>query len=238
MNAGRRSRHGVVAFVASTVFALVAPPAAAQVWIGGGTAPRAGSVELSGGVLWAQGYDLDTTPALLTRNPTTGSSPLELFDASASVDAAPGLHARLGVYLSRSVSVEGGLEYSRPVLGVRVSGDFEGAGATAATETISRYVFNGSVVVHLPGLSFAGGRGVPFVTGGGGYVRELHEGNELVDTGQQIHAGGGVKFWFGNRRRRFGFRGDVGVAVREGASDFSDGWRTVPTVGASMMYLF
>lgn len=222
---------------AAVTLALFARPAAAQIWMGT-PAPRAGSVELGGGVLWAQGYDLGGTPAELTRNPTTGSSPLRLFDSTSRLDAASGLVARLGVYLSRSVSLEGGFQYSKPVLGVRVSGDFEGADAATISESISRYVFDGAVVVHLVPLSFAGGRGMPFVTGGAGYVRELHEGNELVETGQQYHAGAGVKLWFGERRRRFGIRGDVGFAVREGGSDFSDGRRTVPTAAASLIYLF
>jgi hypothetical protein len=227
----------LAALAAAATLALFARPAAAQIWMGT-PVPRAGSVELGGGVLWAQGYDLGGTPAELTRNPTTGSSPLQLFDSTSRLDPASGLVARLGVYLSRSVSLEGGFQFSKPVLGVRVSGDFEGADAATVTETISRYVFDGSVVIHLLPASFAGGRGVPFLTGGGGYVRELHEGNELVETGQQYHVGGGLKFWFGERRRRFGIRGDVGIAVREGASDFSESWRTVPTAGASLLYLF
>jgi hypothetical protein len=214
-------------------------PAAAQVWIGGGSSgPAAGSVEFSGGVVYAQGYDLGSGPAALTRNPTTGSGPFDLFDASTRMDPAPGAQARLAVYVSRAVSIEGGVQYSRPVLGVTVTGDTEGAEAITASETITRYIFDGALVVHLLPMSFAGGRGVPFVTGGGGYVRELHEGNELAETGRQYHAGAGVKLWFGERRRRFGVRGEVGVALREGASDFSDGRRTVPTAGASLLYLF
>ncbi len=237
MSARQSSRHWLAALAAAVIFGAIPRPAAGQIWLGA-PAPRSGSVELSGGVLWAQGYDLGGTPALLTRNPTTGSSPLQLFDSTSRLDAASGLVARLGVYLSRSVSIEGGFQYSKPVLGVRVSGDFEGADAATVTETISRYLFDGSVVVHLLPLSFAQGRGVPFVTAGWGYARELHEGNELVETGQQYHAGAGLKFWFSERRRRFGIRGDAGFAVREGASDFSEGWRTVPTASASLLYLF
>jgi hypothetical protein len=200
-----------VALFATVLVSTFVSPAAAQVWIGsGGSAPRAGSLEFSGGVMSAQGYDLGDSAAALTRNPTTGSNPLELFSASTRVDPAVGAQARLGVYLSRSVSVEGGVQYSRPVLNVRLTGDAEGAEANTASETITRYVFDGALVIHLLPLSFAGGRGVPFVTGGGGYVRELHEGSELVETGKQLHAGAGLKVWFGDRRR-FGVRGDAGV---------------------------
>jgi hypothetical protein len=227
------------ALVASFFLLCSVTPAAAQVWIGsGGSRPAEGSVEFSGGVVYAQGYDLGSGTASLTRNPTTGSSPFDLFDASATIDPTSGVQAKLGVYLTRSVSIEGGVQYSRPVLGISLTGDAEGADAITAAETITRYVFDGALVIHLLPMSFASGRGVPFVTGGGGYVRELHEGNELAETGRQYHAGAGVKLWFGERRRRFGVRGEVGVALREGGSDFSDGRRTVPTVGASLLYLF
>ena len=228
-----------LALFASVLFVCSVTPAAAQVWIGSaGSRPTAGSVEVGGGVVYAQGYDLGSSTASLTGNPTVGAGPFDLFDASARIDSTPGVQAKLGVYLSRSVSIEGGVQYSRPVLGISLTGDAEGADAVTATETITRYVFDGALVIHLLPMSFAGGRGVPFVTGGGGYVRELHEGNELAETGRQYYAGAGVKLWFGERRRRVGIRGEAGVALREDGSDFSDGRRTVTTVGASLLYLF
>jgi hypothetical protein len=210
--------------------------ARAQVWIGGASAPRGGSVELSGGVSWVQGFDLGNASAEQTRNPTTGSSPLVLFTSDTALDAATGAQVRLGVYLTRRISIEGGFQYSRPLLSARVFGDFEGADSATLSETLARYVVDGALVFHLP--SFAGGRGVPFVTGGAGYLRELHAGNELVETGTQYYAGGGVKLWFGQVRRRFGIRGDAGIAIRDGGFDFEEGQRTVPSASASLLYLF
>jgi hypothetical protein len=119
-----------------------------------------------------------------------------------------------------------------------VTDDAEGAEDVTADETMSRYVFGGSLVYHLTGMAFANGRGVPFVLGGAGYLRELHEGRELVETGAEYHAGAGIKFWFGNGRRRLGLRGDVGVSIRDGAYDGENGRRTLPTAGASILYLF
>lgn len=234
----RRVRRVVRSGLFGALLMAAATPAAAQVWMSGGAAPRAGSIEVSAGGILAQGYDLGDSTASLTRNPSTGSGPFELFRASTRVDRAIGAQARLGVYLARGVSLEGGVAYSRPILRVALAGDTEGADAITVSETLTRYVFDGAVVIHLLPLSFAGGRGVPFVTGGGGYVRDLHEGSELVETGRQYHAGAGLKVWFGDGRRRFGIRGDVGVALREGAADFSDARRTVPTAAASLLYLF
>jgi hypothetical protein len=221
---------------AAALIVAWAGEAGAQVWIGTGSSPRGGSIELSGGVSWARGFDLGNAAAEQTRNPTTGSSPLILFNSDTQVDAAPGAQARLGVYLTPRISIEGGVQYSRPVVSTRVSGDFESAESATLSETLTRYVFDGAVVVHLP--AFAGGRGVPFLTGGAGYLRELHQGQELVETGTQYYAGAGLKLWFGQMRRGFGLRGDIGVAIRDGGFDFDDGQRTLPTASASLLYLF
>ena len=71
-----------------------------------------------------------------------------------------------------------------------------------ADETITRYVADGSVLFHLTHLSFAGGRAVPFISGGAGYIRELHDSNELVETGHEFHAGAGLQY--GSARARIG----------------------------------
>jgi hypothetical protein len=140
--------------------------------------------------------------------------------------------------VSRQVSVEGGLRYSKPVLDIRISGDAEDAPDVTAEETLNRYVVDGSVLWHLTQLSFAGGRGVPFLSGGVGYLRELHENDELVETGTEYHAGGGVTIWFGTSRRRWGIRGDAGFSIRDGGFDFEEGRRTMPIASGSVVYRF
>lgn len=224
--------------LAGALVSLCPGIARAQVWIGGSDSPRPGSLEFSGGAVLSEGLDLGDRTATLTRNPGTGSGPFELFTSSSRLDAAPAVQGRLAVYLARSVAVEGGAQYSRPKLRTRLTNDAEAAESITASSALTRYIFDGSLVVHLLPLSFAGGRGVPFVLGGGGYIRELHEGNELVETGQEIHAGAGLKYWFGTGRRRAGLRGEAGVSLREGGFDFSDERRTTPTASVSFVYLF
>jgi hypothetical protein len=221
-----------------TVLLTACPSLArAQVYLGS-SGPDKGSWEISGGAIWSDGYDLGTRSAELTPNTGTGPGPFELFTADTRVTTATGGQARLGVYLSRSVALEGGLQFLRPVLSSRLTDDAEEAVDTTATETISRYVVDGALVLHLTGLSFAGGRGLPFVSGGAGYLRELHDRDELIDTGWTYQGGAGLKLWFGGCARRFGVRADVGVAIRDGGFDFSDERRTVPTAGISLAYLF
>jgi hypothetical protein len=207
----------------------------AQVSIGR-EAPRKGSIEAAGGAVWMGGFDIGDRTAQLTRN--LDSNPFDLFTTSSRLDPVTGLQGRLAFYFSPSIAIEGGVRYARPVLAIESSADVEEAEATTSEERISHYVVDGSLVFHLTGAAFAGGRAVPFVAGGAGYLRELHEGNELVETGTEYHASAGLKYWFGAGSRRFGLRGEAGVSVRDGGVDFGAARRAVPVFGASLLYLF
>ena len=229
---------GRTALCAVLLVAVLPSAARAQQIYLGSAAPHRGSWELSGGAIWSDGYDLGTRSAELTRNTGGGTGPFELFTSSTEVTTATGGQGRIGVYLSRSIALEAGAQFLRPVVSSRLANDAEEAEDTTATETISRYVFDGAVVFHMTGLSFNGGKGVPFLTGGAGYLRELHDRDELIETGVTYHAGAGLKLWFGQGARRLGVRADVGVAMRDGGFDFSDDRRTVPTAGVSLAYLF
>ena len=214
------------------VFAL-ATPCSAQVYIGR-DAPRKGSVEISGGGNYQAGQDLSSAPANLTRNPTTGSGPLELFNADAELQAGFGIQARVGYYVTPAISIEGGLQVVRPKLEVRLTDDFEDASDVVATESITSYLFTGSVLYHLR----AGKSLKPFIIGGAGHVRDLHQGDDVLETGLEYHAGGGIKSWFGTGRRKLGVRAEVLVSFRDGGVGTDDGRRTVPTAAFSIAYLF
>jgi hypothetical protein len=231
----RRARRAAV--WSAVLWGAFPAAASAQVSLGS-SAPRRGSWEISGGVVWSGGYDMGTRAAELTRNIGTGTAAFDLFTTTSKVTPAIGGQGRLGFYVSRALALEAGVQYLQPTFSSRLANDTEGAPGVTATETMSRYVVDGSLVFHLRGLAFARGRGVPFVSGGAGYLRELHEGNGLIETGSEYHAGAGLKFWFGPGRRRLGVRADVGLMVRNGVFDFKDARRTVPTAGLSLAYLF
>jgi hypothetical protein len=213
-----------------------AAPVRAQVYIGRNV-PHAGSIELSAGVAYSAGYDLDSVSAEETRNTGSGTGPFVLFSATSRADPAAGLLGRVGVYLAPSVSVEGGVLFARPMISSLLIDDAESAPEVTATETLTRLVFNGSLVLHLTGMSFADGKAVPFVLGGGGVIRELHEKNEVVETGHEYHAGAGLHVWFGAGKRRAGIRGDVGIVRRSGGA-YADVSRTVPMAAGSVAFLF
>jgi hypothetical protein len=203
-----------------------------------GPTPRAGSWELSGGGSFVGGYDLGTLAAQLTRNTTTGSDSFDQFTTDSRIDSAFGVNGRIGYYFTPRLTVEGGFRFARPVYSVEISGDTEGGADERAKETIDQYLFTGSAVWHLGRGPIARQRAVPFVFGGAGYLRELHEGQELVETGTEYHAGAGLKYWFGSARRRFGLRGEAGVSFRDGGVDTEEKVRVVPIAGVSLVYLF
>jgi hypothetical protein len=199
-------------------------------------APRRGSVEVGGGVTFLPGFDMGSSTADLTTSaPTTR---FELFDTESRVGDFLGVNGRIGYYFSRSVSVEANVRFARPELSVDLSSDAESAADVTATETASHYVFSGSVLFDFRGAAFAGGRAVPFVSGGAGYLRELHEGNLLVETGTEYHATAGLKYWFGAGDNRFGLRVEGGVSVREKGFDDEDDHRLQPLVAAGLSYVF
>ena len=231
-----RWRRTLALVLMAGTLSLGASEATAQVWAGP-SGPRAGSVEVSAGAAFVGKVPLGDRDAEESRNINTGSGPFALFASESTLGAGPAALLRLGVYLSRAVSVEAGVQYGRPRLSTRLSGDVEQAPTVTADETLTRYLIDGSLLLHLTGLSFAGGRGVPFVSAGGGYLRELHEQNQLIETGREYHAGGGVKFWMGTGAR-LGIRVDAGASMRSGGVDFRTGRRTVPMAAGSVMYRF
>jgi hypothetical protein len=227
---------------ASVVLSLaVASPAAGQVLIRKRVqqpVPRTGAWEVSAGAVWLAAFDLEDRTAELTRNSSTDTSPFEQFTTTSRLDSATGLQARLAYYLTRSVAIEAGVRYAKPTLAVRITGDAEQAADVTAEESVSHYVFDGSVVLQLRQLSFASGRATPFLALGGGYVRELHEGAELVETGTEYHAGAGLKILSRPGPRRSGLRVDVGISSREGGLDLADRRSTQTFAGISLLYLF
>jgi hypothetical protein len=213
----------------------VSSPAAAQVYVRN-NAPHSGSIELGGGGTFVPGFDMGgRTADLTTSSPSTR---FDLFTTESRVDGFPGVHARLGYYLSPAVSVEGSLRYARPRLSSDLSADAESAANVTATETASHYVFGGSLLFDFRDAAFAGSRAVPFVSGGAGYLRELHEGNQLVETGVEYHATAGLKYWFGAGEHRFGLRLEGGVSAREKGFDNEEGRRLLPLAAAGLSYLF
>lgn len=196
-------------------------------------APASGSWEFSGGAAFVGGFDAGSRAAELT--PNAGSSGrVSLFDTESRVRPSAGLRARIGIFMTRAFAVEGGLRFTRPIYEVSVTDDFEDAEDLTVEETLDQYLFDLSAVWHF--RRSGGGRAMPFVYGGAGYLRELHEGEALVEEGLELHAGGGVKWFAGSGR--WGFRADAGISIKDGGFDPEEKRRTVPEASGSLIWVF
>lgn len=222
------ARHACLGL--AILLGLSATVAAQQPYVG--TGARAGNWEASVAAAWTAGYDAGNSVAQETRNPTTGTSPLVLFNANGDVSSGFGVEGRLGYYVTPRVSVEGTFQYTRPTLSVSLSSDFENADATTADESVSSYLFGGSVLYH-----FGEGAFVPFVSGGAGYLRQLQEGGSDASSGAEVHGGGGFKYWFGTRHRA-GLRVDALITSRSKSVAFEDKRRILPSVAGGVVFLF
>ena len=98
----------------------------------------------------------------------------------------------MGVRMTRALQAEAVAAYGLPVLRTKISGDAENAAPVSATEPITQVTIQAALVAHLTAWHVGRG-GVPFVTAGAGYLRQLHEARVLVETGETYHLGGGVK---------------------------------------------
>ena len=214
------------------LIAALSSPVAAQ------DIPHGGSIEIVGAFVASGGYDAGTSQALQTSNPSVKSTPLTLFSGEGRLRPAAGVEARLGVYLSPQFSVEGGLQFTKPTLRISLSNDFEQAPDTDAEEQITQYVFDGTFLYHF--ARFSDGHASLFLAGGGGYLRQLDDGNERLTTGSQFHGGGGMHYWFGSGNQRLGLRVEGRLAVRNHSVDLetADNHHLVPTFSVGLGYLF
>ena len=192
-------------------------------------------IETSIGGIWMSGYSLGSQDANLTAN-QPGGGPYTLFKSTSRMDSAGGLDARIGWRATRMIAFEGGLTWSHPQLSTRLFSDVEGAADIRATEKTSQYIIEGAVLASLA----APGRAViPFVRAGVGYLRELHDGNSLVQTGTSLHVGGGATFWFGDlARQTIGLRVDGRYYVLRNGLDLAKSSRSLGAVSGSLVFGF
>jgi hypothetical protein len=184
-----KSTRGVLVVVILGVVIGVAP-AAAQ------TSEPVGRVQAAVGVGWLGGASFGQQPADLR---AASGGPYRLFESESDLSTAVFFEARAGVLLTPRFGVEGRAAIGQPELQTVVSSDAEATGSFTITETIDQYVFDGGVVFR-----FAGGTGLtPFASAGAGYVRQLHEGQALVETGHLFYVGGGFTYPLFSRAQGF-----------------------------------
>jgi hypothetical protein len=193
-------------------------------------------VVLEGGVVWSGGYAIGDMNAQLRGNAPGGTPPpYTLFTASSDVGSAASVTARVGFTVTPQLVIEGGGWFGMPRLGTSITADVEAGASRIDGEQLKQYLFDAAVVWHLP--LRLGPRVRPFVMGGGGYLRQLHEERTMVETGSTYFAGAGVRYWIRGGTgvaRSFGLRTDLRANVRRGGIDFEDKVRVFPTLAVHL----
>lgn len=202
--------------------------------------PRRPRLEASIGGLWIGGAALGSEPAELRAN-RVPPGPFTLFTTDTDSIGAAGIDARVAWWLTPTIAVEGGLVRVEPELRTRIAGDAEAAEGLTVAERLDQYFIDARVVWLIERFRFRG-RTVPFVSGGAGYLRQLHEGRTLIETGQVYNAGGGLRHVLRQRDagllRLLGVRLDGRVYVLVDGVQFEDRPRTHGAVTASMFVTF
>jgi hypothetical protein len=201
--------------------------------------PRSFEIAVGGEILTPQG--LGSSTATLTSNSQTGT-PYTYFVVNGTRAAAAAFRGRLGYNLTSILTVEGGVVISRGNVQGDVSADAEGVTATTLSDRMTQYFLDVSVLAHLRQMAFSSGAGVPFLEAGGGYLRQVHEGNLAIDTGQIYHVGGGVTYMFSRRPTSkltgVGFRADARIYVPRKGYSFSGSQQVFAGVGGSLLVTF
>jgi outer membrane protein with beta-barrel domain len=215
------------AFSMLLVFALAVAPAWAQ------PTAASGRLELAAGGLWVGRTTLTGGDAHET---TATGGTFRLFSTSSSLASMAGFEARVGYSVTRRLQVEAAASLVRPELRVTVGDDAESAAAVTATERIQQFTFGGDVLWYVA----AGGRIAPFVEAGGSYMRLLHDGKSLAETGRAYEAGLGFKYALhasAGGVKAIGLRVDARAVARSKAVIF-DKLRVSPAAGVSIYLRF
>jgi len=165
-----------------------------------------------------------------------GGGTFRLFTADSTLDAVLGFEARLGIRVSPALRIETTGSYGASDLKIALNADVENGAAVTATERITQFTIEGAAVMELTRWHL-GARGAPFISGGAGYVRALHEDRILVDEGVMWHAGGGVNLVLrSSPGGAIGLRIDARALFQSGV--VNDGFHASPLLGASAFVRF
>jgi opacity protein-like surface antigen len=202
-----------------------------------GAIDERGRFELAAGPVWTGRASFGSAAA--TETSASGGRFL-LFSTASELAPAGGIEGRIGVSLTPALQVEASSSYAHVELRTTVSGDSDNGPSAVLSETTQQVTIDGGVMLRLVRWRF-GGRAVPFVAAGAGYLRQVHEGNTLAVTGQTYRAGGGVNYLLMSRTgllKGIGIRGDLRATVRRKGVAFDNRAHTSPAAAATVFFRF
>jgi hypothetical protein len=229
------SRHANMVATGALVAACLGVSARSEAQAQGDGQPR---VAVSVGADWLGATDIGGVDATETAN---GPSPArrQLFATSSELDGGVGVSGSLALRLMGPLWGEASVRYHSARIFTEVSDDLEGANGTA-TESLQQLQIEGGAL-FAPDTWLLG----PFqlyLSGGAGYLRQLHSGQTLVEEGQSFYVGAGAILWLpqrpGRTFRAVGLRIDPrAVLLRDGVA-LDDRVHVAPAVTASLFLRF
>ena len=196
-------------------------------------------LEVTAGAGITGGGSLGSRDAALREN-SLAPEPFRLFATDSRFARAAVLEARAGLALTRRYGVEGGVSFGRPELRTSVSEDVEGAPPLTVTESIAQYLVDAAAFVTLDEVRL--GPVLPVVSGGIGYLRQLHEGRTVVEEGHFFHLGIGVRHWLTSQGpgllQGSGVRADARLYLFDGGVSVDGGTRTQAAVSVGFFVVF
>ncbi len=107
------------------------------------------------------------------------------------------------------------------------------------SSTLAQITIEGGALIEVATLRLPAGNLVPFVDGGGGYLRQVHEDRVLIETGRTIYAGAGVKWRSSVVKprglvQRLVLRADARVVSRTAGVDVDEARRHYITVSGGV----
>jgi hypothetical protein len=188
---------------------------------------------------WWDGYQLGQRRAAITGPQVPTGSPVTLFDSDVAILPGPGAEVRLGWRVFRRVYAEatGGVGVNS--VEARIRGDIEDAPALTVSSTLTQITVEGGALVDVATVTLAAGHLVPFVSGGAGYLRQVHEDRVLIETGRTFYVGGGVKWRTATSRprglrQRLVLRADARLVSRSGGVGVDDERHNYVTVSGGV----
>jgi hypothetical protein len=198
------------------------------------SAVRPGRFEFAAGPRWIGGLSLAAGDASET---TSTGTAFRLFTTSTTLASATSFDARFGVRLARRLEAQVSGSYGKPTLRISVSNDVENAAPITATERIQQFAVRGGVAWSLPGLRRSGF--APFLAAEAGYLRELHQGQTLVQAGRVFELGGGASYPFtSSGSKEVGARIDARAVLRIKGAVLDDDLHVAPALGAGLYFRF
>ncbi|HJZ70807.1 MAG TPA: hypothetical protein VKE51_03655 [Vicinamibacterales bacterium] len=220
----------MIAWLAVAVLGIAVREAAAQ-----SAALATGRIELSGGAAWLGSQAFGSADANET---TSTGTAFRLFSTSSELGSAAAFDARVGVRVAGTLVVEADTSYARPELRITTSSDVESATGVTAVERLQQYTIGGGATWYVPTAS----RVAPFVAGGGGYLRQLHDRRLLVQTGRYYQFGGGAVYLLSSRSagalKATGLRVDLRATIFKDGVALDGGTHATAAVAGSFLVRF